>query len=151
MFSKLKDSASVSNQMATPKKNPTTATIPTSTSSWEYLAREAEFKPARLALLCGVSERHLQRVFKARLGTSPRKWLRKLQCSIAKTLVSQGYSSKAAAAESFFSTEAHFCREFKRIFGVPPQTFAPGCGTYARLAATAKGTAAAQEQQLTAV
>jgi len=95
-----------------------------------------------------MSERHLQRIFKARLVTSPRKWLRKLQCSSAKTLVSQGYSSKAAAAELFFSTEAHFCREFKRIFGVPPQTFAPGCGSYARLAATTNQPAPAKEPQL---
>jgi len=51
--------------------------------------------------------------------------MRNLQCRIAKDLVAHGYSTKAAAAELNFATEAHFCREFKKVFGAPPQSFAP--------------------------
>jgi len=92
---------------------------------WERLAREAEFKPSKMALLCAVSERHLQRIFKRSLSCTPRHFLRELQCGLALDLIQQGYSSKAAAAELKFATEAHFCREFKRVFGASPQTFAP--------------------------
>jgi AraC-like DNA-binding protein len=92
---------------------------------WEKLAREAEFRPSRMASLCGMSERQLQRLSKQHFGRTPRVWLRELQCRLAKNLIAQGYSSKAAAAELSFATEAHFCREFKKIYGASPQRFAP--------------------------
>ena len=98
------------------------------TQDWEQVARQAEFKPAKMATLCSMSERHLQRIFKKHLQRTPSQWLRELQCRLAKQLISQGYSSKAAAAELNFATDAHFCREFKKIFGTPPQTFAPAHG-----------------------
>src|ERR1051326_8287226 len=94
------------------------------TQDWERVAREAQFKPTRMASLCAISERHLQRVFKKYLHCTPSHWLRELQCRLARQLVAKGYSSKAAAAELHFATEAHFCRVFKKIFGVSPQNFA---------------------------
>ncbi|HLH57002.1 MAG TPA: hypothetical protein VKY92_25705, partial [Verrucomicrobiae bacterium] len=53
-------------------------------------------------------------------------------------LIAQGYSSKAAAAELNFATDAHFCREFKKVFGTTPQTFAPAHGLTLRLTALNK-------------
>jgi len=93
-------------------------------SHWRLLAKEAQFRPAKLAALCGVSERHLQRIFKERLGCPPSKWLRALQCVMARELIREGHSNKAVAAELGFLRDAHFCREFKRHFGVSPQKFA---------------------------
>jgi AraC-like DNA-binding protein len=98
------------------------------TQDWEQVAKQAEFKPAKMATLCSMSERHLQRIFKKHLQRTPSQWLRELQCRLAKQLISQGYSSKAAAAELNFATDAHFCREFKKVFGTPPQSFAPAHG-----------------------
>jgi AraC-like DNA-binding protein len=92
---------------------------------WERLAREADFKTTRMAALCSISERQLERIFKRKLNCTPSQWLRELQCRLAKDLVAQGYTSKAAAAELKFATDAHFCREFKKVFGTSPQTFAP--------------------------
>jgi AraC family transcriptional regulator len=92
---------------------------------WEQLAKVADYQPCKLAALCGVSERQLQRFFRERRGKPPSDWLRELQCDIAKHLISQGYSTKAAAAESGFASSAHFCREFKKHFGTSPQTYAP--------------------------
>lgn len=92
---------------------------------WERLGKEAGFKPARMALLCSMCERQLQRTFKKHFHRTPRSWLRQLQCRLAKGLIEQGYSTKAAAAELNFATEAHFCREFKKIYGASPQCFGP--------------------------
>jgi AraC-like DNA-binding protein len=92
---------------------------------WELLAREADFRPAKMAALCCISTRQLERFFSLQFSDSPGQWLRKLQCLLAKELISQGYSNKAAAAELKFASESHFCREFKKQFGAPPQTFAP--------------------------
>lgn len=92
---------------------------------WEQLAREAEYNPARMASLCSISERQLQRLFKQHVQRTPSRWLRELQCRLAKDLIAQGYSTKAAAAELKFANGSHFCREFKKVFGTSPQTFAP--------------------------
>jgi AraC-like DNA-binding protein len=111
------------------------------TQDWERVAKEAQFKPTKMALLCAVSERHLQRVFKKYLQRSPSQWLRELQCRLAKDLISKGYSSKAAAAELNFATDAHFCREFKKVFGVSPQRFAPNHLGYLKLSVLDKSPA----------
>jgi AraC-like DNA-binding protein len=101
---------------------------------WERVAREADFRPTRMAALCSISERQLERIFKRYLNCTPSQWLRELQCRVAKDLIAQGYSSKAAAAEVKFATDAHFCREFKKVFGTSPQTFAPNRLGYLSLA-----------------
>ena len=90
----------------------------------EKLANEAEFKPSRMASLCSLSERQLQRLFKGNVCCTPGQWLRQLQCRLAKDLLCKGYSNKAVAAELKFANASHFCREFKRIWGAPPQEFA---------------------------
>jgi AraC-like DNA-binding protein len=95
---------------------------------WEQLAREADFNSAKMASLCAISERQLQRIFRRNFDCTPSHWLRVLQCRLAKELIAQGYSNKAAAAELKFASQSHFCREFKRVFGASPQTFAPTYG-----------------------
>jgi AraC-like DNA-binding protein len=92
---------------------------------WEQVAREADFNSAKMASLCSISERQLQRLFRQHLHCTPSHWLRELQCRLAKDLIGQGYSNKAAANELKFANESHFCREFKKVFGTSPQSFAP--------------------------
>jgi AraC-like DNA-binding protein len=92
---------------------------------WEQVAREADFSPSKMASLCSISERQLQRLFRKHLHCTPSHWLRELQCRLAKQLISRGYSNKDAAIELKFATDAHLCREFKKVFGSSPQTFAP--------------------------
>jgi len=99
---------------------------------WEQVAKEAEFNPAKMATLCSISERQLQRLFRQHLHCTPSRWLRDLQCRMAKQLIAQGYSNKAAAAELKFASESHFCREFKKVFGTSPQTFAPAHRNYSK-------------------
>lgn len=92
---------------------------------WEKLARQADFRAAAMAALCSVSARHLRRVFQRQYQMAPSEWLRKLQCELAKELILKGQINKAVAAELGFGSETHFCREFKKVFGASPQTFAP--------------------------
>jgi AraC-like DNA-binding protein len=97
---------------------------------WEKLAEQAEFCPTNLAALCSISLRHLERFFLSQRKKTPTEWLREVKCGNAAKLISQGYSNKAVVAELRFSNQSHFCHEFKRIYGVSPQTFAPGVGCY---------------------
>jgi AraC-like DNA-binding protein len=78
-----------------------------------------------MASLCFVSQRQLQRFFDQHFQTTPSRWCRQLQCRLARRLIAEGYSNKAAASELKFASNAHFCREFKKIFGATPQAFAP--------------------------
>jgi len=112
--------------MTTTSPSPINAGSPClTTDEWERVAQAAEFNLAKMASLSGLSQRQLQRVFKNELRCTPTRWLRELRCRLAKQLILQGYSSKAAAAELKYATNAHFCREFKKVFGVSPQCFAP--------------------------
>jgi AraC-like DNA-binding protein len=91
---------------------------------WEQVAREAEFNAAKMASLCSISERQLQRLFRRHLHCTPSHWLRELQCRLARELIIQGYSNRAAASALKFANESHFCREFKKVFGSSPQSMA---------------------------
>jgi transcriptional regulator GlxA family with amidase domain len=96
--------------------------------TWEQLAKEAKFRPARMAALCPISLRQLERYFLATFGQSPGPWAKELRCRLARRLLSHGFSSKAVAADVFFASESHFCHEFKNYFGQPPQSFGPRYG-----------------------
>lgn len=97
---------------------------------WEALARQAEFNAAKMAALCSISERQLQRLFRKNLHCTPSRWLRNLQCRLARDLIAQGCSNKLATSTLKFANESHFCREFKKVFGTSPQTFAPSRGAH---------------------
>lgn len=105
-----------------------------SKQKWEQLARDGDFNSAKMASLCAISERQLQRIFRRDFDSTPSHWLRELQCRLAKDLIAQGYSNKAAATELKFASQSHFCREFKRVFGASPQTFAPAYGFKVKIA-----------------
>ncbi len=93
---------------------------------WRPLAREADFEPRKMAALCNVSERQLERHFKEHMRMPPRRWLQRLRCGLAKKLMASGYSTKAAAKDLKFTSASHFCHAFKRTTGFSPHEFAPG-------------------------
>lgn len=92
---------------------------------WESLVKEAKFQPRTMAALCPTSLRQLQRFFLQHFNMTPREWANQLKFTLARRLISEGWSNKAIAAELGFADGSHFCHEFKKFYGVPPRRFAP--------------------------
>jgi len=92
------------------------------------LAKQASFKPGQMAALCSISLRHLERFFAEHFHKAPGDWARELKFQLARELIFRGFSNKAVVAQLSFASEPHFCHEFKKFYGVSPQTFAPTYG-----------------------
>jgi len=92
---------------------------------WQVLAHKARFRPASMAALCCISLRQLERHFASQFNTTPRCWTQHLRLTLAKELLSQGFSNKAVVAELGFTDNAHLCREFKKRCGTTPRGYAP--------------------------
>jgi len=91
--------------------------------NWEHLAIKCDFRPATVASSCRVSLRTLERFFAQQFKKTPTEWSRELRCRVAVQLIIKGYSNKAVVAELKFANEAHLCHLFKKVYGVPPQSF----------------------------
>jgi AraC-like DNA-binding protein len=70
----------------------------------------------------------MERFFDNKYGLTPGRWLRQLRCDFAVQLISKGWANKAVALELGFGNAAHLCHEFKSIYGLAPQHFAPSQG-----------------------
>src|SRR5882672_7768984 len=93
---------------------------------WEQLARRGEFGPQEMARLCAVSLRQMERFFARQFRCTPQKWVRDYRLRLAKEFLARDSSTKAVAAELKFSSPAHFCRDFKRLYGVSPGKYVAG-------------------------
>lgn len=72
----------------------------------------------------GCSRAHLIRQFRRHTGTAPGAYLRQLRCMKARHLLMQRVPLADIAHALHFADQAHFSREFKKVFGVPPGEFA---------------------------
>src|ERR1700722_1529412 len=90
---------------------------------WERLAAQAGFRVTLLAKLCSMSTRQLERHFVAQVNTSPHRWMRELQCRLAKELIGRGEPQKSVASDLSFRSASHLCREFKKVYGAPPHSY----------------------------
>src|SRR5207249_1172976 len=90
----------------------------------ETLAQNADFQPAKMAVLCGISLRHLERQFDREFNKTPTAWLREFRCRLAVKLIAEGYTNKAVVSELKFGSASHLCHEFKRVYADSPRRVA---------------------------
>ena len=91
---------------------------------WEKLSADARYGLDAMASRCGVSLRHLQRFFKLQFRQPLGQRVRRMRCRQAAVLLSTGMRSDAVARELGYANSSHFCHEFKKAYGVAPQSFA---------------------------
>jgi AraC-like DNA-binding protein len=90
---------------------------------WEALAETAHYDANKLARICGVSTRQLQRHFRRIFHCSPQNWLNDRRLLAAQALLVSGESVKKVALELGFKQSSHFCRQFKTLIGIKPSEF----------------------------
>ncbi len=72
----------------------------------------------------GVSKNHLVRVFSAKIGEPPGKYLTKIRINAAKQmLLNRDYSLDIVAAMCGFSGANYFCKVFKKYEGISPTQY----------------------------
>jgi AraC-like DNA-binding protein len=73
-----------------------------------------------LEAVTGLDRYALARHFRARLGTSPYRYLTMRRLDRVKSAIMSGHSLAEAALVSGFSDQAHMTRQFKQAFGLTP-------------------------------
>jgi AraC-like DNA-binding protein len=91
---------------------------------WEHLAREAGYNVGGLAKLCGVSDRHLRRVFEKRFGRSPRSMLNERRMSEAQVALGTEHLVKEIASDLHYKHPGSFSHWFKTRQNMTPSEFA---------------------------
>ncbi|MBR2309250.1 MAG: helix-turn-helix transcriptional regulator [Oscillospiraceae bacterium] len=82
-----------------------------------------------LAQLCGISTVHLRNTFLKRFAMSPVRYINDLKLTRARELLgSQFYTVNQVCFLSGYRDESHFCREFKKHFGVTPGDYMKTAG-----------------------
>ncbi|MFF8929397.1 GlxA family transcriptional regulator [Streptomyces longwoodensis] len=76
-----------------------------------------------LAAAVRVSPRHLTRMFRAELGTTPMKYVELLRFDIAKALLDSGHNATEAAARAGFPSYESLRRAFARHLGISPTKY----------------------------
>jgi AraC family transcriptional regulator len=91
--------------------------------NWLELAKRTNWSVLKMARLCGVSPRTLERHFKENTGKSPKIWLNDHRQKQSIELLQGGLSIKETAAHLGYKYTTHFAQEFKRHWGCCPAQF----------------------------
>jgi AraC-like DNA-binding protein len=102
---------------------PSVLQLPPSQVTMMSLANQSNYQPARMARLCQISLRHLERMLKVESGCTPREWLRMQRLNNALLMLRKAQSVKQVAYSLAYSQIPQFCREFKTRFGITPKEF----------------------------
>ncbi len=79
---------------------------------------------ATLAHECKISEVYFRRLFRERMGISPKQYVLSLRLQRAKQLLAEGNLKIWAVADACgFETDAHFCRSFQKHLGMTPSEY----------------------------
>lgn len=96
--------------------------------SWDSLAQAANFRIGKLAGLCAVSIRTLQRHFRKHYNLTLSEWLREKRLQQARLMLVNADCIKTVAFDLGYKQPSHFTRDFKQRFGVPPTLWQIGAG-----------------------
>ncbi len=89
--------------------------------------------PAALADRLNLSTRHLTRLFRQELGTTPARYVESIRFDIAKSLLDQGYTATQAAAMAGFPSYESLRRVFTRELALSPAAYQRRFATARRL------------------
>jgi AraC-like DNA-binding protein len=94
------------------------------TRAREYIDNCVGSNPSleEIALAAGMSPFHLLRQFKAAVGLPPHAYLMQRRVDQARRLMLKGHTLRDIAIRVGYADQAHFSREFRRFYGVPPST-----------------------------
>jgi AraC-like DNA-binding protein len=106
-----------------PAPDPTVALL---TSLCDRVAEDRSIvRVDQLLPLCGMKRRALERLFAEYVGVSPKWVIQRYRLFEAADRLASGESTGATlAAELGYFDQAHFIRDFKRLVGATPQSFA---------------------------
>lgn len=76
-----------------------------------------------MATSAAVSSRHLGRLFREELGTTPAQWLEQLRLTTAQQLILDGHTITAAARNSGFGSDESLRRAFERCLHTTPTEY----------------------------
>jgi transcriptional regulator GlxA family with amidase domain len=83
----------------------------------------ADHSPAALAALAAVSPRHLTRLFRDELGTTPARYVEAVRFDAAKAALDAGSSVGAAAARAGYGNPESLRRAFVSRLGISPRAY----------------------------
>jgi AraC-like DNA-binding protein len=87
---------------------------------------ERDIALEEIATYAALSPFHLSRVFKAKTGLPPHKYLTQIRLNRARDLLAAGLAITDVAYTVGFADQSHLTKWFKRVFGVPPKQFMDG-------------------------
>ncbi|MER7566874.1 GlxA family transcriptional regulator [Streptomyces sp. NPDC097941] len=82
-----------------------------------------DYSLAALARRLNVSTRHLTRLFREELGTSPTRYVESIRFDIAKSLLDQGHTATQAASMAGFPSYESLRRVFARELSISPAAY----------------------------
>lgn len=82
-----------------------------------------DYSLAELAGRLNVSTRHLTRLFREELGTTPARYVESIRFGIAKSLLDQGYTATQAASMAGFPSYESLRRVFARELAISPAAY----------------------------
>ena len=103
--------------------DPSITLPPPSHATMMRLANLSDYQPVKMARICRISLRHLERECKSEFGCTPREWLKMQRLNNALIMLCGAPSVKYVAYALAYHEIPQFCREFKIRFGITPSDF----------------------------